>query len=272
MGLQLMGDWSTQTITMTILEVAGDVQAYNDFDNGGQSKINTNYEYRDNFLFQTTIQYGELQKARMDQTPISYIASLQKSRIRNLQVKQNNMYFYGINGLRNYGALNDPSLPAAVSPLQKSNNSISWEKATAMEIYEDIEYLYATLQKQNQGVVNLNEAVDMDSPLRLVVANNVQAYLLKTNQYGLSVLDLLKKNFPNLTQMSDPHFDFEAGSLVQLFMTGYDGNDTFKCTYSTKMKSFGLVKGASSYYEKSVQGGYGTILKYPTLVAQMIGV
>lgn len=256
----------------TVVEPAGDVAAYGDFHQAGYSRMNTNFPQRQQFLVQAFAEWGDREVGRAGLANIDLPSRKRLAAALLLNHWQNQSYFFGVSNLQNYGALNDPNLLAPIAPKVKASEKTTWEDATAKEIYEDIQELYRELQSQTQGVVNLDNAVDMDSPLKLVVSNNVQAYLLKTNEYGISVLDLLKKNFPNLVQMSAPQLSLEGGELVQLFVENYQGIDTFTCAFSEKLRSYGVVRESSSMKEKLTQGSWGTILTRPVLVAQMIGV
>ncbi|EUK19262.1 major capsid family protein [Commensalibacter papalotli (ex Servin-Garciduenas et al. 2014)] len=275
------GDWLHDTMMFTVVEPAGDVAAYGDFHQAGYSRMNTNFPQRQQFLVQAFAEWGDREVGRAGLANIDLPSRKRLAAALLLNHWQNQSYFFGVANLQNYGALNDPNLLTPIAPQAKASNSPVWEKATALEIYEDIQALYRQLQSQTQGVVNLDSAVDMDSPLKLVISNNVQAYLLKTNEYGISVLDLLKKNFPNLTQMSAPQLSLDAKGaddnnskieLVQLFVENYQGIDTFTCAFSEKLRSHGIVRESSSMKEKLTQGSWGTILTRPVLVAQMIGV
>ncbi|CAK7192392.1 hypothetical protein COMNV_00588 [Commensalibacter sp. Nvir] len=266
------GDWLHDTIMFTVVEAGGDVGPYGDYQNEGIAKVNTNFPQRQQFLVQTFAQWGDREIGRAQLANINIPARKQVAAALTLNHWQNQSYFFGVANIQNYGALNDPNLLPAIQPDTKVAGGTTWAKATAMEIYEDIQKLYQTLQAQTQGVINLDNAVDMDSPLKLVVSNNVQAHFLKTNQYGIGVLDLLKKNFPNLVQISAPQLSTSGGELVQLFVEQYQGINTFTCAFSEKLRSHGVVREASSYKEKFTQGSWGTILLRPVLVAQMLGV
>jgi hypothetical protein len=57
--------------------------------------------------------------------------------ILTLNKYQNKTYFYGVEGLENYGLLNDPNLPAPIVPNTKVASGTEWLQATANEILEE---------------------------------------------------------------------------------------------------------------------------------------
>ncbi|MDI2091675.1 major capsid family protein [Commensalibacter oyaizuii] len=266
------GDWLHDTMMFTVVEPAGDIAAYGDFNQAGYSRMNTDFPQRQQFLVQAFAEWGDREVGRAGLANIDLPSRKRMAAALLLNHWQNQSYFFGVANLQNYGALNDPGLLPAITPTTKTAGGTTWENATAMEIYNDIQKLYRQLQSQTKGVIHLDNAVDMDSPLKLVVSNEVQAHLLKTNEYGIGVIDLLKKNFPNLVQMSAPQLSTEGGELVQLFVENYQGLDTFTCAFSEKLRSHGVVRESSSMKEKLTQGSWGAVLTRPVLVAQMIGV
>jgi hypothetical protein len=115
------GDWTTQTAMFPVVESTGQVTSYGDFNAGGSVGENINWVNRQSYLFQTVTQWGELELERAGQAKINYAANLNIASTLLLDKFMNNCYFYGVSGLLNYGLLNDPSLPASISPVIKSN-------------------------------------------------------------------------------------------------------------------------------------------------------
>ncbi|CAI3933514.1 major capsid family protein [Commensalibacter communis] len=266
------GTWVDDTMEFVVLENVGEVAQYGDFNKSGRADVNTNFPQRQQFIVQTFLEVGDREQARAERINVDLASKKRIAAVETLNEWQNQSYFFGVKNLKNYGTLNDPNLSPPIAPKTKSSGSVGWEKATALEIYEDIQQLYNELQSRNKGIVNLNNAVRTDARLKLVIPNSIQGYLLKTNEYGLTVLDNLKKNYPNLIQTSAPQLELESGNLVQLFVENYQGIDTFTCMFSEKLRSHGIFRESSSISEKLTQGSWGSILTRPTLVAQMIGV
>lgn len=266
------GDWLHDTMQFVTLENAGEVAPYGDFSNSGYASVASNFPRRQQFIVQTICEVGDRENGRAGLINVDLVNRKRKAAVTTVNYWQNTTYLFGVKNLENYGVLTDPNLPTPITPLAKASGSPKWKTATAMEMYDDISALYQELQSKANGLINLDTAIDMDSELTLVVSNEVQPYLLKTNEYGLSVTDLLKKNYPNLKQYSIPQFSLPAGELVQLFAPELGGQRTFTCAFSEKLRSHGIFRDLSSIKEKLTQGSWGTILINPIAVAQMQGV
>lgn len=266
------GDWLHDTMMFVTLENAGEVAPYGDFSNSGYASVAPNFPQRQQFIVQTINEVGDREMGRAGLVHIDLANKKRIAAVTTINFWQNNTYLFGVKGLENYGVLTDPNLPTPIAPLAKTSGSPKWETATAMEVYNDIAALYQELQSRNNGLINIDSAIDMDSELKLVFSNNVQSHLLKTNEFGISVMDLLKKNFPKLEQFSIPQFSLDAGELVQLFAPEQGGQRTFTCAFSEKLRSHGIFRDLSSIKEKLTQGSWGTILVRPLAVVQMQGV
>ncbi len=260
-------DWLHDAIIFTVVEPAGEIAAYGDSNHAGYSVMNTAFPQRQQFLVQTFAEWDDRVEGCVALANIDISSRKRIASALLLNHWQNQSYFFGVANLQNHGALNDPALLLAITPKTKTSGGTAWEKATANEIYHDIQKLYRQLQAQTKGIINLDNAVNMDSPLKLVVSNQVQPHLLKTNEHEVGVVDLLKKNFPNLTQVSAPQLSLEGGGLIQLFIENYQGIDTITCAFSEKLLSHGIVCKTSSMKENLTQGSWGVIIARLVLVA-----
>lgn len=266
------GDWLHDTMQFVTLENAGEVAPYGDWSNSGYSNVNANFPQRQQFLVQIFSEVGDRESGRARLINVDLASKKRRAAVEALNYWNNETYFFGVNNLENYGSLTDPNLPTPITPKTKASGSNTWEDATAVEVYNDILMAFTELQKRNKGLVNLDSAVNYESKLKLVLPTDVQGSLLKTNEYGYSVTDLLKKNFPNLIQESAPQLSLPSGNLMQLFVEEYNGERTFTCAFSEKLRSHGIFRESSSIKEKLTQGSWGTILIRPTLVVQMQGI
>ena len=57
------GDWADSFMQFPVEEVVGDVTPYSDFTNNVTSEVNYEFPTRENFIFQTTLKYGERELA-----------------------------------------------------------------------------------------------------------------------------------------------------------------------------------------------------------------
>lgn len=269
-GEMIKGDWTTQTAMFPIVESTGEVSSYGDFNENGSTGANANWVPRQSYLFQTMTQWGELELARAGEAKINWAQQLNKASALVIDKFMNQSYFLGIANLDNYGLLNDPSLPASISPgpavSGNGDTGTTWALKSALSIYNDVVSLYEQLVLQTQGLI------DREAQLVMATTPEVEANLTKTNQYNVNVYDQIKKNFPNLRIETAPQYAVSGGNLVQFFVESIDGEKTMYCAYNEKMRAHPVVVGASSYKQKKTSGTWGAIIRRPVAVASMLGV
>ena len=265
-GEAMKGDWLTETAMFLTAEAVGETSAYGDYSNSGSSNVNVNFPQRQNFLFQCFMQWGQREVARFGLAKLDWVSQQQQANALALMKALNFMYFYGVANLENYGLLNDPALPPALTPLY------SWltnSSATANTIYQDIVRLFIQLQVQSGGVVQT------DSPMVLALSPTNSVALKEVTLYNTnSVLELLKQNFPNIrietaVQYGPPYS--AAGQLVQLICESLEGQRTLEASFSSKLMAHNMVVDTSSWRQKRSSGGFGTMIYRPFLIASMVG-
>lgn len=260
------GDWTDDTAQFPLIETVGEVSSYGDFSETGMSNANVNWEPRQSYLAQTITTWGERELDRYGRARISWASELNTSSAIILDKFMNNMYFFGVSGLQNFGLLNDPSLPASIAPLVGVGGN-TWALKTAAEIYSDIQALFEQLITQTQGLV------DRETPMVLAMSPQSEAQLTKTNMYNVNVSDQLKKNFPNLRVESAVQYGLGVGgNLVQMIAEELEGQRTVEMAFNEKMRAHPVVVGISNWKQKKTSGGWGAIIRMPVAIASMIGV
>ncbi len=265
-GESRKGDWTTLTAMFPIAESTGEVTSYGDFNNDGSTNANYNWVSRESYLYQTVTQWGELELDRAGAARMNYAADLNTASALALNKFQNNSYFFGVAGLKNYGLLNDPSLAAPISPSTKTAGGTTWAAATAAEIYSDIVLLWEKAVSQTRGLVSREDA------MTLAMSPEVEVNLTKTNQYNVNVTDQIKKNFPNIRIESAVQYNTTAGQLVQLIVDNIDGQDVGYCAFNEKLRAHPVKVDLSSYQQKKTAGTWGAIIRMPIGISGMIGV
>lgn len=255
------GDWVTDTATFPAIESTGEVSSYGDYNQNGSVGANANFNQRQSYHYQTITQWGERELERAGLAKIDWASRLNIASVLVLNKYQNQTYFFGVSGLKNYGLLNDPSLPASIAP------TAQWNLAGtgADVVYEDIRRMFVQLQTQANG------NVDTDSKLCLAMSPTLSVALNKTNQYNVNVYDQLKKNFPNIRFETAPEYATQAGQLVQMIAENVEGQETMTTAFTEKMRAHAIVRNTSSFLQKKSQGTWGTIIFRPFLVASLIG-
>jgi hypothetical protein len=276
------GDWSTRAIEFPIVEATGEASTYGDFEENGVSGFNMNFETRQNYIFETIKEVGDLEIDINNLAMINTVAQKDKAAAITLKNLENKVYFFGVGGLQNYGLLNDPGIAvnATLTPSVKAAGGNRWItagnaiNATANEIYNDIQSAYIQLVAQTGG------NIDENSPLVLGLAPSVSIALKATNQYGITVTAMLKEAFPNLRVVTAVQYGaltaanpqgLSAGNLFQLIAPEMQGEKTGYCAFSEKMRQHGIVRALSSFKQKVTGGAWGSVIRLPAAFVQMLG-
>lgn len=261
------GDWTTLTAQFPIVESAGETSSYGDYNHNGMTAANVNWVPRQSYHYQTHTRWGERELEMYGAARIGYAAELNVASALVLNKFQNKSYFYGIAGLQNYGLLNDPSLPAPITPNATGTGSgVTWSTKDGQAVYDDIAKLYGQLVAQAKGLI------ERDSPMTLAMSPTAEVALTKTNMYNVNVSDLLKKNFPNLTIKTAVEYSTPAGEMVQLIADRLGEQDTAYAAFTEKMRAHAVVTEESSWKQKKSGGTWGAIIRQPLAIATMLGV
>lgn len=261
------GNWVTMSAQFPIAEAVGHVKGYGDFDNGGESSANFNWENRQSFHYQTITQAGEREIEMMGQGKIDLVSQLNKSSILTLNKFQNKTYFFGVDGLANYGFLNDPDLNPSITAGVKAAGGTSWSDATPKEIYDDIKAMFIQLVTQLGGNVERDAAMVFScSPEKMV-------HMREANEVmGNTAENMIKNAFPNLEFESAPEYKTDTGDISQLRVKDVDGIETAYCSFTEKMRAHPVIPDVSSWKQKKSGGTWGAIIRVPAAMVTMIGI
>lgn len=260
------GDWTTKTAMFPLVESVGETSSYGDYSENGGASANTNFPQRQSYHYQVMTQWGELELETAGLARVDWANRLNIASVLTLNKFQNKTYFFGVQGLQNYGLLNDPALSAPVVPVTKVGGGTGWAVATAQEINTDVQKLYKQLQTQAGGLIEL------DTKMTLVMSPISEVYLTKTTDFNVNVSDILKKNFPNLTVRTAPEYSTASGELVQLIADEIEGQRTVDVAFTEKLRAHPIVVGSSNFKQKKSQGTWGAIIYRPAFISQMLGV
>ncbi len=281
LGERLMGDWTDDTAMFPIVESVGETSSYGDYSENGVADANFNYPQRQAYPFQSILTYGDREAARVAKMKLNWVAEKQRSVNLLLDKLMNLTWFFGVGGLQNYGLINDPHLPASISPATKSAGGTGWftaggaPNATANEVYNDIVTLFENLVNNNAGLVG------RDTKMTLALSPASAVALTFANSFGVFVEDLLKKGFPNLRIVEAVQYGaltssnsqgVAAGNMVQLIVDEVEGQKTGYCSFNAKLRSFPIVRQMSSFRQKMMSSTWGAIIRYAAGFQIMVGV
>lgn len=271
LGETKKGDWVTRTAMFTMVESVGEVSSYGDWNNNGSTNANAQFPQRQSYHYQTITQWGERQLEEAGLARIDWANRLNIASVMVLDKFQNNSYFYGINGLENYGLLNDPNLAPAITPLTKAAGGTGWRMGTANEIYSDAQSLFQQMIVQSKGLV------ERDMRFVLAMSPGSEVYMTNTNEFGITVFDMLKKSFPNIRVETAVQYSgqFSADGLehVQLILDQpLEGQEVGYCAFTEKLRAHPIVVDLSAFKQKKSQGTWGAIIFLPIAIASMSGI
>lgn len=263
------GDWVTPTAVFIQTENTGEVSTYGDFNANGVTGVNPTFEDRQNYLYQTIVNYGDRESAEYGLARINLANEKRKSATLVLNKFQNVSYFNGVANLKNYGLLNDPSLSTALTA------AAAWGDATSgTDIYNDVKALFHQLQTQTEGLIDMDDEMTLAlSPTKNVYLNNV-ATVGSSSPTGIysTARQLIKDNFPRITIRTAPQYTTGSGELMQLIAKRLEGHVTAQAAYSEKLRAHRIEQRTSSFLQKLSQGTFGTIIYRPLAIAQMLGI
>lgn len=269
-----MGSWAQDNIMIQRVEPTGRVVAYEDYSEDGAVQVTNSWQNRTVYRYQTMVTYGELEQERMGLTGLAYAAEKQRAAAITLNQAANKFYFYGVAGIDNFGILNDPALPASISPIpdpNANNNAVLWSEKTVLGIYNDILALYEDLISRTNGV--LGDGINMASGLTLAMSPQASVWFKKANEvFGNTVEKMVRDTFPNMKFVVAPQYHTDAGELVQMIATEVQGQSTGYLAYSDKLRAHPLITQVSSWKQKYSGATYGAVVTQPMAVSSLLGV
>lgn len=274
------GTWLDQTAMFPVVEHTGEASTYGDFNNNGRAGVNMNWPQRQSYLFQVIMEVGDLELERAGLGRIGYAAEVQGAVALTMNKALNTSYFFGVNGLQNYGLLNDPHLSAPLTPAPKAWGGTTWfnngsPAATANEVFADIQAVYEQVITQSAGTIGLEDEIC------LAMSPNSAVALTFTNSFNVSVADLLKKNFPRIRIETAVQYQAltatnpqgnAGGNFMQMIVKTVEGQRTGYAAFNEKMRAHALVRDLSSFKQKMTGGTWGTILRTTVGIASMVGI
>lgn len=266
-----VGDWTTANYQYAAVENVGSTYAYADYGDGPSSGINNEWNIRDQYIFQTNITYGDREVDMSATAKIDLIAAKQRAAAEAIAIDSNKFYLQGVAGKRIYGLLNDPNLPAAISPNTVSS-AVTWASKLALAsggtaaIYGDVLKMFSALQGQMGGLI------DENTPMKLLVSPGCAVNLMAATDFNVSVIDMLKKAMPNLSIETVPECATASGNIAMLIVPEIMGQQTGELAFGEKIRQGRLVADLSSYRQKFAASTYGFIMRMPAAFAVMSGI
>lgn len=262
------GDWTTSYARFQTSEITGEVEAYTDYGQGGASDVNPTFPVRTQYIYQTNIRYGDREVDVASRARLQLAADKQRAAATVIDIASNKFALYGVAGLEIYGLLNDPNLPAAVSPVPNADNKKTlWAEKSTKEIYEDVLYLFGKMAERGAG------HIDANTELVLATSPATQVQLGKATDFNISARQMLETYFPKIRFVVLPELATETdGTSILLVAPTIEGLPTAQIGFSEKFRAMRLIPESSSFHQKFVGSSYGTIIYRPFAIGKMTGV
>lgn len=261
------GDWTTSYARFQTSEITGEVEAYTDYGQGGASDVNPTFPVRTQYIYQTNIRYGDREVDVASRARLQLAADKQRAAATVIDIASNKFALYGVAGLEIYGLLNDPNLPADVSPLPNADSKTLWDGKSTKEIYEDVLYLFGKMADRGAG------HIDANTELVLATSPATQVQLGKATDFNISARQMLETYFPRIRFVALPELaTATSGTSILLVAPTIEGLPTAQIGFSEKFRAMRLIPESSSFHQKFVGSSYGTIIYRPFAIGKMTGV
>lgn len=268
----LVGKWTDEYATFKVEKVAGQVSPYNDFADGTTTDVNYNYPVRQNFRYQTSIKYGDLEQSKLAEANINLAARKQNAAAQIIARAENKFQLYGVQGIESYGMLNDPNLPETIPPISVGGESTWVAKVAANPadaaniIFNDVNKLWQELTANNGG--NL----DVNAPIVLGISNKMIGYLTMPNSFGKTAKVMLQENYPNIEFVQVPELSTDTGEMLYMTVRELYGEPTGFCAFSMAYQLGRLIPHMSYFEQKASAGTWGCVIRRPSLCCIMTGI
>lgn len=261
------GDWTTSYARFQTSEITGEVEAYTDYGQGGASDVNPTFPVRTQYIYQTNIRYGDREVDVASRARLQLAADKQRAAATVIDIASNKFALYGVAGLEIYGLLNDPNLPADVSPLPNADEKTLWAEKSTKEIYGDVLYLFGKMADRGAG------HIDANTELVLATSPATQVQLGKATDFNISARQMLETYFPRIRFVALPELaTATSGTSILLVAPTIEGLPTAQIGFSEKFRAMRLIPESSSFHQKFVGSSYGTIIYRPFAIGKMTGV
>lgn len=274
-GKSTIGAWEDEEIVQGVMEPTGVAQLYGDLTNIPFADYNNVWERRTVIRFEEGMRVGTLEEKRANRVGINAAEGKRVSCSLSLDRVRNRVGFFGFNGgaNRTYGFLNDPNLPAYVS-VANPGGGTTWATKTFLQITADLRTAFAQLRTQS------GDTIDPETEtLILALPTNAMDRLTVTSDYGNSVRDWLRENYPKTKVVSAPELNTANGGAGVFYLYPERANDSstddgrvFTQMVPSSFMVLGVAQIAKGYEEDYSNATAGVMCKRPYLVVRYTGI
>lgn len=243
--------------------------AFNDFSNDGAASVTYNQFFRASYAHQTHVVFGVTEGEQWSDAGYDYVSDNHAAAFDYLKRVQNYIGFYGVKGLKLWGGLTDPNLPAPISPTAAKAGGVSWDNKVGEEIYADILVMIQRLISQTKNALRL----DNKAKLRLLLPPKKVFSLNKPMSFAqIPVIKVLQDIYPNLEYIGVPELETDVGDMIQMFIPDFKGNPIIQYSPSVPLREFPMFQRGSMVEQKKACSTFGCVTFYGIFSVNMLGI
>lgn len=277
-GISTVGSFEDEQIVQEVLENTAYAIPYGDMTNLPLSDWNLTFVPRTVVRFETGMRVGILEEARASRVRVNAGESKRQSCGIGLEIARNLVGFNGYNSGNDntYGFLNDPGLSAYITVANNGAGppSTLWSQKTYLQIVQDLLTAFVQLRTQTKEIVDPRTTM-----LTLALPTNAVDYLSTVSQYGNSVREWLRENYPNVRVVSAPQLNAANGGAGVFYLyadkvtdLSTDGGDVWIQAVPAKFMVEGVQKLVKGYQEGYLNATAGCMCKRPIAVVRYTGI
>lgn len=271
-GRSFAGTWEDEEVVLPIAERIGQVRAYTDASDIPLASYNVNYEARTIVRAELGLRAGILEMKRAAKQRIDAMGLKRSAVSEALAIFANRVAFYGFNNGNNrtYGGLNDPGLPNYTTvPADGTGSSTTWANKSFALITRDLRLAVQALRQRSGGL--FDPARD---GFTIAVAMAARDALDTATDYNMSVMDYIKKTWPNARVETVPQFDGANASanVFYVIADSINGRRVVEQVMQQSLFLVGITPNAKGNTEDYSNATAGVVVSQPIGIVRYSGI
>lgn len=271
MGRTFAGAWEDEQIVVPVIERIGQARPYGDTTNVPLASFNNNWESRNVVRMELGVEVNKLETARTARMRIDSVSVKRDAVALALSISANDIAFNGYNNGsgHTYGILNDPGLNAYITVATGASGDTEWSTKTFAEITADIRAAFQALRVSSGA--NFNPERDACT---LGVALAAFEALNYTSEFGFSVMDFIKKNYPKCRVVAVPQFSAANGgeNVFYLMADRIGANKVADQIMQNELFLVGAAPTPKGFVEDYSNATAGAIVAQPIGIVRYSGI
>ena len=266
LGRVVAGNWYDEQIVANVVERVGQARPYGDTNNVPLASFNQNFEARTIVRMELGLEANRLEMLRAAAMRLDSTALKRDAIAEALAISANDIAFNGFNNGagHTYGILNDPGLPAYTAI-----SGSTWTSKTFAQITSDIRGMFQALRVRSGAHFNPER-----SACTLAVAVAAMEAFAYTSEYGFSVADFIKKNYPQCRVVAVPQFNAAASgdNVAYLIADEIGGQKVVTQNVQSELFLLGTQPTAKGMIEDYSNGTAGVFVTMPIGIVRYSGI